>query len=147
MDGLTLVCQQGERLFEADEQPVAQVEAISTAFVRVGVLMLRVQPLRGKPLSELGNLELEYRFRRQVDPAHVFRFHCGRMPLPASGVCALGDGWAGLGRLSANGACAKHAEEFAACLRPVGGEVRVGGVPVGDALARDRIAAGVLPDL
>lgn len=88
MDGVTLVCQQSERLFEANKQAVAQIKAIATAFVRVGVFLLRVQPLRDKPLSELGNLALEYRFRRQVDwtraiapraapRQHNFRFHSG----------------------------------------------------------------------
>ena len=42
MDGLTVICEQSERLFEASENAIAQVKAISTAFVRVGVFMLRV---------------------------------------------------------------------------------------------------------
>jgi hypothetical protein len=42
MDRLTVVCKQSERLFEADEQAIAQVKAVSTAFVRVGVFILKV---------------------------------------------------------------------------------------------------------
>jgi hypothetical protein len=93
MDGVTLVCQQSERLFEANEEAVAQIKAIATAFVGVGVFVLKVQPLRDKPLSELGNLALEYRFGRQVDATrviaprtaprqHNFRFHSGLACVP-----------------------------------------------------------------
>lgn len=39
MDGLTAVCEQSERLFEADEYAVAQEKAVSTAFVRVGFIL------------------------------------------------------------------------------------------------------------
>ena len=62
MDGLTLVGQQSEGLFEADEHAVAQVKAVSAAFVSVGMHALRFEPLRGKPLTELVDLALEDRF-------------------------------------------------------------------------------------
>jgi hypothetical protein len=42
MDGLAAVCEQSECLFEADEHAVAQVKAVSTAFVGVGVFVLWV---------------------------------------------------------------------------------------------------------
>ena len=62
MDGLTVVCEQGKRLCEAHEQAVAKVESVSIAFVRVGGCILRVEPLRGEPFADTGDLALQYRF-------------------------------------------------------------------------------------
>ena len=102
MDRLTLGGEQCERLFEADEQAIAKVKAVSAAFVRVGVFILRIEPLRDEPLTETGDLAPEHRFGGELDRAHViapsagplqqnFRFHGASMRPRAVGVCALAD--------------------------------------------------------